>query len=112
MVVAERRVNTRHLVVFVGLSVHNWNRASLAHARRKKQSEGKLLAGICGSCERRSWSQQERTDVADVTKKRVYGIETVQPLSALDGLTCWAEGLEIPFGELMPFPLLLPHAAD
>jgi transcriptional regulator with XRE-family HTH domain len=54
--------------------------------------------------EGRGWSQQELADVADITKKTVYRIETAQTSPTLDVLTCLAEGLEIPLSELMQFP--------
>ena len=53
--------------------------------------------------EGRGWSQQELADVADVTKKTVYRIETAQTSPTLDVLVCLAEGLEIPLRELMDF---------
>lgn len=54
--------------------------------------------------ERRGWSQQELADVADITKKTVYRIETAQSAPTLDVLVCLAEGLEIPLRELLDFP--------
>lgn len=62
--------------------------------------------------ERRGWSQQELADVADITKKTVYRIETAQTSPTLDVLTCLAEGLEIPLSELMRFPAPSLSAAD
>lgn len=54
--------------------------------------------------ERRGWSQQELADVADITKKTVYRMETAQTAPPLDVLVCLAEGLEIPLRELVDFP--------
>lgn len=54
--------------------------------------------------ERRGWSQQELADVADITKKTVYRIETAQTAPTLDVLVCLAEGMEIPLRELVDFP--------
>jgi transcriptional regulator with XRE-family HTH domain len=53
--------------------------------------------------EGRGWSQQELADVADVTKKTVYRIETAQTSATLDVLVCLAEGLEIPLKDLLTF---------
>ena len=53
--------------------------------------------------EERGWSQQELADVADVTKKTVYRIETAQTSATLDVLVCLAEGLEIPLRDLVDF---------
>ena len=53
--------------------------------------------------EGRGWSQQARADVADVTKKTVYRIETAQTAPTLDVLVCLAEGLEIPLRDLVNF---------
>lgn len=53
--------------------------------------------------EQKGWSQQELADVADITKKTVYRIETAQTSPTLDILVCLAEGLEIPLRELMDF---------
>lgn len=55
--------------------------------------------------ERRGWSQQELADVADITKKTVYRIETAQTAPTLDVLVCLAEGLEISLSELVDFRL-------
>lgn len=55
--------------------------------------------------ERRGWSQQALADVADITKKTVYRIETAQTSPTLDVLTCLAEGLEISLPELLHFAL-------
>lgn len=59
--------------------------------------------------EQRHWSQQELADRADVTKKTVYRIETGQSSPTLDVLVCLAEGLEIPVGELVTFPVPPPN---
>ncbi|WP_204376178.1 helix-turn-helix domain-containing protein [Hymenobacter coccineus] len=53
--------------------------------------------------EERGWSQQELADVADVTKKTVYRIETAQTAPTLDVLVCLAEGLEISLPALVDF---------
>jgi transcriptional regulator with XRE-family HTH domain len=53
--------------------------------------------------EAKEWSQQELADVADVTKKTIYRIETAQSSPTLDVLVCLAEGLEMPLRELMDF---------
>jgi transcriptional regulator with XRE-family HTH domain len=53
--------------------------------------------------EDKGWSQQELADVADVTKKTVYRIETAQTSPTLDVLVCLAEGLEMPLRELVNF---------
>jgi transcriptional regulator with XRE-family HTH domain len=50
--------------------------------------------------EGRGWSQQE---LADITKKTVYRIETAQTAPTLDVLLCLAEGLEMPLRELVDF---------
>lgn len=61
--------------------------------------------------ERRGWSQQELADVADITKKTVYRIETAQTSPTLDVLTCLAEGLEISLPELLNFaPVTFPDS--
>ncbi|MGI4872611.1 MAG: helix-turn-helix domain-containing protein [Janthinobacterium lividum] len=59
------------------------------HLRRLRESKG--------------WSQQELADVADITKKTVYRIETAQTSPTLDVLACLAEGLEMPLRDLMDF---------
>jgi len=53
--------------------------------------------------EGRGWSQQELADVADITKKTVYRIETAQTSATLDVLVCLAEGLEMPLRDLLDF---------
>jgi transcriptional regulator with XRE-family HTH domain len=53
--------------------------------------------------EGRGWSQQELADVANITKKTVYRIETAQTAPTLDVLLCLAEGLELPLRELVSF---------
>jgi transcriptional regulator with XRE-family HTH domain len=53
--------------------------------------------------EQRGWSQQELADVANVSKKTVYRIETAQVSPTLDVLVCLAEGLEMPLQELVNF---------
>ncbi len=58
--------------------------------------------------ERRGWSQQALADVADITKKTVYRIETAQTSPTLDVLTCLAEGLEISLPELLHFGVTAP----
>jgi transcriptional regulator with XRE-family HTH domain len=60
-----------------------------AHLRKLREAKG--------------WSQQVLADVADVTKKTVYRIETAQTSPTLDVLVCLAEGLEIPLRELVDF---------
>ena len=70
----------------------------------KKQASatafGRHLRGLR---EQRGWSQQELADVADITKKTVYRIETAQTSPTLDVLVCLAEGLEITLPELLHF---------
>lgn len=61
--------------------------------------------------ERRGWSQQELADVADITKKTVYRIETAQTAPTLDVLVCLAEGMEIPLRELVDFAEQSPTGA-
>jgi transcriptional regulator with XRE-family HTH domain len=61
--------------------------------------------------ERRGWSQQELADVADITKKTVYRIETAQTAPTLDVLVCLAEGMEIPLRELVEFAEPLPESS-
>lgn len=61
---------------------------------------GRHLRGLR---EHRGWSQQELADVADITKKTVYRIETAQTSPTLDVLVCLAEGLEITLPELLHF---------
>jgi transcriptional regulator with XRE-family HTH domain len=53
--------------------------------------------------EGRGWSQQELADVANITKKTVYRIETAQTAPTLDVLLCLAEGLEVSLRDLMNF---------
>jgi len=53
--------------------------------------------------EERGWSQQALADVADISKKTVYRIETAQVSATLDILICLAEGLEIPLPHLVTF---------
>ena len=55
--------------------------------------------------ESRGWSQQALADVADITKKTVYRIETAQTAPTLDVLVCLAEGLEIPLRDLLDFSI-------
>lgn len=61
---------------------------------------GRHLRGLR---EHRGWSQQELADMADITKKTVYRIETAQTSPTLDVLVCLAEGLEITLPELLHF---------
>lgn len=60
-------------------------------------------AHLRGLREGRGWSQQELADVADITKKTVYRIETAQTAPTLDVLLCLAEGLELSLPELLNF---------
>lgn len=53
--------------------------------------------------EQRGWSQQALADVADVSKKTVYRLESAQMSPTLDVLLCLAEGLEIPLLQLVDF---------
>jgi transcriptional regulator with XRE-family HTH domain len=55
--------------------------------------------------EGRGWSQQELADVANITKKTVYRIETAQTAPTLDVLLCLAEGLEVSLRDLMNFAI-------
>ncbi|SMB80332.1 transcriptional regulator, XRE family [Hymenobacter roseosalivarius DSM 11622] len=65
-----------------------------AHLRRLRKARG--------------WSQQVLADVADVTKKTIYRLETGQTSPTLDVLVCLAEGLEMPLRELVDFALPEP----
>ncbi|KUG06356.1 helix-turn-helix domain-containing protein [Solirubrum puertoriconensis] len=64
------------------------------------QAFGKHLRALR---ERKGWSQQALADVANITKKTVYRIETGQVSPTLDVLVCLAEGLEMPLPELVNF---------
>ena len=55
--------------------------------------------------EARGWSQQALADVADVSKPTVYRLETARFAATLDVLASLAQGLEIPLGELLTFPV-------